>query len=224
MISVIIPVRNAERTIEAAIKSVLNQGISDIEVLCIVNNTTDSTEKVIEGIKDDRLKILHSSPGIVAALNEGLRNAKGEIIARQDSDDLWLPGKLQQQLQFMEKNQDIDIVGTQMDVVDVEGNYIRTTQYPRDNNTIISHILRGDNSIGHPSVIFKKKVLDKCAGYLDTFPQAEDLDLWVRSIPWFKFANLDFVGVKYEHKHSPTYDPRVPQILSSWYRMLYGIK
>ena len=183
MISVVIPVRNASATIQESIQSVLSQEVKDLEILCVINGTNDNTEEIIRTIKDDRIKILYSEPGIVPALNMGLRNCKGDIIARQDSDDVWLSNKLKKQLDFFDKNSNIDILGTQLNVVDGGNKHIRLTSYPTEHNQIIASLLVGENAIGHPSVIFKRKILDKCAGYFDLFPFAEDLDLWSRSIP-----------------------------------------
>lgn len=223
MISVIIPVKNAEKTIRVAVESVLDQGVDNIEVLCVVNSTTDDTEAEIKSIKDDRVKILHSRPGIVAALNEGLRSSRGNFIARQDADDVWLDGKLKKQLDFLDKNPDVDILGTQLNVVDANGDLIRKTSYPIAHEQIVSRLLSGDNSIGHPSVIFRRCVLDKCAGYYDLFPLAEDLDLWLRCIPWFKMSNLEEPLVQYRHVPNGTYNPKVPQVVAAWYRTIYGV-
>lgn len=224
MISVVIPIRNSASTIEASIQSVLSQGIEDLEILCIINGTTDNTEEVINSIKDSRIRILHSQPGIVPALNEGLRNARGNIIARQDADDIWLPSKLNKQLDFLDKNTEIDVVGTQLDVVDANGDLIRKTTYPTVHDDMVKSLLTGNNPIGHPSVVFRKRILDRCAGYFDLFHLAEDYDLWIRAIPWYKLANLDETLVTYKHVPNPTYNPQIPQILSSWYRMVYGVK
>lgn len=224
MISVIIPVKNAEKTIKKAVESVLNQGIDNIEVLCVVNCTMDDTEAEIKSIKDDRVKILHSRPGIVAALNEGIRASRGALIARQDADDVWLEGKLKKQLEFLDKHPDVDILGTQLNVVDIHGNFIRKTSYPLEHEQIVSRLLSGDNSIGHPSVIFRRSVLDRCAGYYDLFPLAEDLDLWLRCIPWFKMSNLDECLVQYQHVPNLNYNPNVPRAVSAWYRTIYGVK
>lgn len=223
MISVIIPVRNAENSIELAVNSVRKQQETDIEIICIINGCTDKSEDVIKNIEDDRIVITRSELGIVPALNHGLRIAKGDIIARQDADDVWLPGKLSAQLDFLKNHPEIDILGTQMKVVSPDGTEIRTTQYPIQHKEIVERLLNADNPIGHPSVVFRKKILDKCAGYFDLFPMAEDLDLWTRCIPWYKIANLNQVFVNYTHVHNAKYDPRVPQTLAAWYRMIYGL-
>lgn len=224
MISVVIPIRNAEKTVEVAVRSVLSQSVQDLELLCVFNGCTDNSIKVVNSIKDPRIKILESEPGIVPALNEGLRFAKGDLIARQDADDLWLPDKLQIQLNFLKKNIEIDILGCQMKVVDENHKHIRNTDYPLDHDEIVRNLLNSTNVIGHPSVVFKKKILNKCAGYFDLFPLAEDMDLWVRCIPWYRFSNLPEVLVNYCHIPNPKYDSRVPNTVSAWYKMIYGVK
>lgn len=225
MISVIIPVRNSENTIFDSLKSVLEQDIlsEQLEIICIINGTIDQTVKIIESIDDKRVRIEYSQPGIVPALNTGLRIAKGEFIARQDADDLWHPSKLSKQISFLKSNEDIDIVGTQLRVVDVSQNYLYSTRYPTDHNGIVEDILRGNNPIGHPSVVYRKSILDKCAGYYGLFPMAEDLDLWTRAIAWHKFANIDEELVTYKHTPNLQYDPNIPLVLSNWYQMIYGL-
>jgi glycosyltransferase involved in cell wall biosynthesis len=227
MISVIIPIKNAEATIENSLISVLTQECKEtIEVLCILNGCTDSTESKVKKFAniDSRIRILYSEPGIVPALNMGLRYANGNLIARQDADDIWHPDKLSDQLDFLEKNPEIDILGTQLNVVDENGSFIEKTNYPLNHNDICNSLLHSNNAIGHPSVIFRKKILDKCAGYLDLFPMAEDMDLWIRAMAWYKFANLEKAHVIYKHVPNVNYNPQVPKILASWYKMIYQIK
>lgn len=224
MISVIIPVKNSEKTVKQAIESVLNQGVEEVEIICIVNGCDDESENVIKKIKDSRITVIESSPGIVPALNAGIRKSKGNLIARQDADDVWHEGKLQAQVKYLEENNDIDILGTQLQVVDKFENHIENTKYPLSHEDIVTSLLNGINPIGHPSVIFRRKVLDKCSGYLDLFPLAEDLDLWIRAACWYKFANLEETYVTYKHVPNPRYDPRIPKTLAAWYRMIYGVK
>ncbi len=224
MISVVIPVKNGEKTIKDSIQSVLDQRIDDIEIICIINGTEDGSETEIKSFNNKKIKIFHSEPGIVPALNEGIRRSSGEIIARQDADDVWHLGKLAKQLDFLDKNKDIDIVGTQLKIVDKQNNFIRNSDYPLEHDAIVNSLLRGENPIGHPSVLFRKRILDKCSGYFDLFPLAEDLDLWVRAAAWYRFANIKETMVTYKHVPNPRYNPNVPKVLSSWYKTIYGVK
>lgn len=224
MISVVVPVRNAVNTLERSLRSVLDQDMVDLEVICIFNGCTDGSEDVVKKIDDSRIKVRHSSPGIVPALNEGLRSALGDLIARQDADDVWKPGKLKAQHQYLMQHPEVDVIGTQLTVVDGTGKFLYNTKYPTEHSEICAELLAGVNSLGHPSVLFKRKILDKCAGYFDLFPLAEDLDLWTRAMAWHRFSNLDESFVIYRHVPNQKYDPHVPKTLASWYRMIYGVK
>lgn len=224
MISVVIPIRNEEKTLEEAINSVLKQDVEDMEIICVFNGCTDRSEEIARSIRDDRIKIFHSEPGIVPALNEGLRRSSGSLIARQDADDIWYEGKLKKQVSYLEDNPHIDILGTQMRVVDGSDIHLSDTTYPTVHEEMVKYIFTSQNPIGHPSVVFRRKILDRCAGYYDLFQFAEDMDLWTRSIPWYRMANLNEVLVKYKWIPNPKYDNRVPKTLSTWYGMIYGIK
>lgn len=222
LVSVIVPARNSENTLGDSIESVLMQSYEDFELLIIVNNSSDSTLDVAKSYTDKRIKVFESSPGIVPALNVGLQNSKGKYIARQDADDLWYQDKLKFQIERFETG-DIDILGTQMCIKEKDKQDIITT-YPAFHNDCVTWLINGKNPIGHPTVMMKKTLFDKVGGYWEFFPFAEDLDLWTRSIPHAKFANLDFVGIQYNFVPNQNYNPNVPKILSSYYSSLYGIK
>ena len=107
MISVIIPTYNREKVIERAIFSVLNQVNCDfLEVIVVDDCSKDNTEEVVKGIRDSRIKFvrLEKNSGACVARNKGIELASGEYIAFQDSDDEWLPHKLEIQLSEMKKN------------------------------------------------------------------------------------------------------------------------
>lgn len=100
MVSVIIPSYNRALTIKRSVFSVLNQTYKDIEVIVVDDCSSDNTREVIESIDDDRLRYycLEENSGACVARNKGIELAKGEYIAFQDSDDEWLPNKLEVQI------------------------------------------------------------------------------------------------------------------------------
>lgn len=106
MISVIIPVYNREKTIERAIRSVLNQTYRDLELIVVDDGSSDKTMEIVESIKDERLipYRLKKNSGACVARNKGIELARGEYIAFQDSDDEWLPEKAENQLKVMKAN------------------------------------------------------------------------------------------------------------------------
>ena len=105
-ISIIMPVHNNENYIKAAIDSVLNQTYTNFELLVIDDFSSDRSVAYAEDYSDSRIKIfkLEANLGAAAARNIGLRNATGDYIAFLDSDDCWLPDKLEIQLERNRKN------------------------------------------------------------------------------------------------------------------------
>ena len=96
-------------------------------------------------------------------------------------------------------------------------------RYPIENHEIIADLLYGQNTICHPSVIVRKRIFDYVGGYEQLFPLAEDLHLWNRCIPHFKFANLPETLVDYTQKYDDTYNAQVPLLISDMYYNLYKI-
>ena len=112
LISVVIPTYNRANTILQSVNSVLNQTYKNIELIVVDDCSTDDTEKIIAGIQDSRVKFyrLEKNSGACAARNLGIEKASGKYIAFNDSDDKWLPEKLEKQLSFLlENNCDITV-------------------------------------------------------------------------------------------------------------------
>ena len=112
LISVVIPTYNRANTILQSVNSVLNQTYKNIELIVVDDCSTDDTEKIIAGIQDSRVKFyrLEKNSGACTARNLGIEKASGKYIAFNDSDDKWLPEKLEKQLSFLlENNCDITV-------------------------------------------------------------------------------------------------------------------
>lgn len=106
LVSVIMPSWNTDRFIGESIQSVINQTYTNWELIIVDDCSTDSTDNVVASYKDDRIRYLKNKKNSGAALtrNRALREAKGEWIAFLDSDDLWMPEKLEKQINFMKEN------------------------------------------------------------------------------------------------------------------------
>ena len=225
VVSILLPVRNAETTLRRSVDSVLQQTYDNFELICIVNSSTDDSEKMLSSYKDNRISVIHSSAGIVPALNAGLKISNSKFVARQDADDYWYPTKLQKQIEFMNNNEGCDILGVQIRSVSVNYEIIRQEpSRPVHDPEIKQALLSGWNVIPHPGVLFRRRIMEKLGGYDDTFLFAEDYSLWLRAIQWYKFANLNEILVDYTSKHNAKYDHRVPQFLSSVFKTFYGVK
>lgn len=223
-VSVILPIRNSERTLARAIDSVLVQTYGELELICVVNGSTDASENIVKDYctKDQRVKLFQSSPGIVPAMNTALWKSSFDLIAVQNADDLWYPKKLEKQVAFMSSNLDVDILGTQIRCVDKNLNPTEEQLYrPVSDADIKMTLLRGWGCIANPSVLYRKKIMERLGGYDSFSYKVEDYNLWLRAIPWYKFANLKEILVDYTVAHDPSWDDRVSTYLCSVYRALY---
>src|SRR4030043_1337098 len=101
-VSVIIPTYNRAHLVGRSIRSVLNQTYQDLEVIVVDDGSKDNTAEIVRGITDPRIVFLkhEKNRGVSAARNTGLKAARGKYIAFQDSDDEWLPQKLEKQLEL----------------------------------------------------------------------------------------------------------------------------
>lgn len=106
LVSIIMPSYNTAEFIGLSIESVLSQTYTSWELIIVDDCSTDNTEKIVNTFKDNRIKFLRNKKNLGAALtrNKALREAKGIWIAFLDSDDIWLPKKLEHQIAFMKKN------------------------------------------------------------------------------------------------------------------------
>ena len=125
LVSVLIPAYNRDYIVGAAIESVLAQTYRPIEIVVVDDGSKDNTRAVIEKFGSQVRYIYQDNGGLAAARNTGLSVAKGEFIAFQDSDDLWVPWKLQVQVALLRRFPEIAICGTDMTAVDERGAVIR---------------------------------------------------------------------------------------------------
>lgn len=110
--SVILTTYNRSDILPRAIKSVLKQNYQDYELIIVDDHSTDRTEDVVNSFNRDKIKYIHheQNRGLAAARNTGIRKAQGKYIAFLDDDDEWLPGKLEKQVEFLDKHPDIGMV------------------------------------------------------------------------------------------------------------------
>lgn len=123
LVSIIMPSYNTAQYIRESIQSVLNQTYQNWELIIVDDCSTDNTDEIVTSIKDERIKYYHNDKNRGAAIsrNRALREAKGRWIAFLDSDDLWMPEKLEKQISFMENN-GYSFSYTNYEEIDVDGN------------------------------------------------------------------------------------------------------
>ena len=190
------PVYNGATYLNEAIESILNQTISDFEFLIIDDCSTDQSINQVKSYNDPRIKLFvnKKNMGQSKTLNEGLNLAKGKYIARMDQDDISMPERLERQSKFMKDNPDVDVVGTWLQLM---GKYDEILELETKSEDIKMNLLTNEN-LAHPSVMIRKRVLEKYNFIYDTsYNVAQDYDLWVRMFDFCSFANIPEALIKY---------------------------
>lgn len=202
LVSVVISTYNDEKYINEAIKSILCQTYKNLEVIVINDASSDNTAKVLEHISDDRMRIFHNKENLKLAhnLNVGISKSTGKYIARMDADDIALPDRIAQQVLYMESHPEVDVCGS---YVKAFGNADNVMSYPVSQEEIKVRLLF-ENTLCHPSVMFRKESID--FEYDESFSAAQDHELWSR-IVWNKqIRNIPEVLLKYRiHKGQTKY-------------------
>lgn len=179
MVSVIIPFYNRKATIIRAINSVFNQTYQDFELILINDGSTDDGLNLLDQVKKSFRLINQSNLGVSAARNAGIELAKYEWIAFLDSDDEWLPDKLEKQVQFISENPELKWVHG-------EEFWIRNGKRV---NPMKKHQKGGGDQflasldlclISPSTVMLKKSLLEQVGGFREDFPVCEDYDLWLK--------------------------------------------
>ena len=182
-VSVVMPVWNGEKYLKECIDSILNQSLSNFELIIIDDGSTDNTIPIIKAYKDKRIKLIEKKhSGISDSLNLGIKNAKGKYIARMDADDLMYPDRLKIQVLYMESNPSVDILGTGFEW----GNGKAEKEYylPRTGPVLLNELINIGNKLGHPTVMMKRESLLKLPGgiYESYYNGAEDFKLWITAL------------------------------------------
>ncbi len=189
-VSVVMSVYNGETYLSRAIKSVLEQTFRDFEFIIINDGSTDGSLKIINSCKDSRIKLIdRANKGLTYSLNEGVKVAKGEYVARQDADDISVPTRLEKEVAMMEKDPQLGLVGSNYTVIDEKEKPLSTTNvftHPDD----LKLALVTCNQYGHGSTMMRKSVLDRVGPYDKSVGHVEDYDLWVRISRVAKLANI----------------------------------
>lgn len=241
VVSIIMGAYNCESTIDNCVKSILNQTYIDWEFIICDDCSIDRTYNILQkyAVLDKRIIVLRNRQNIrlAASLNRCLEIAKGKYIARMDSDDECLPTRLEEQVNFLDHNEDYDVVGCELIISDgMKDQYVRRmVEYPS------KEILKTRVPFAHPTIMMRKHCYDVLKGYTvsQETMRAEDLDLW------FRFYEKGFGGYNIQkplyryHESKGDYSKRTLQAAVQtskvylkgykrlnlpWYVRLYALK
>lgn len=194
LVSVVLPTFNRARLIGRAIQSILSQNYTNFELIIVDDCSRDNTEKVITSFHDERIRYIRheKNKGAVAARNTGIRAARGEYVAFQDSDDEWLPEKLGKQMKVFESAPlDFGVVYTSYWLID-NGTI---TYYPpldivKQTEGNIHDALLVTNFINTPTAVVKRECFEK-AGMFENLPRLQEWGLWLRISKYYKFKHIN---------------------------------
>jgi glycosyltransferase involved in cell wall biosynthesis len=187
LVSVLLAVHNDDRFISAAIESVLQQTISDLELIVVDDASTDATAARLAAADDLRLTVLRNDEqlGLAASLNRGLESAQGRYVARLDADDIAFPHRLERQLEHVDG---VAILGTAVVDLDADGRRGATHRNPLGRRAVRWHSLFS-SPFFHPTVLVDRAALGELR-YDTAFAESEDYDLWTRLLANTEGANL----------------------------------
>jgi len=192
LVSVVLPIRNAGGNYRGVLTT-LQQSLSDIEVIVIDDASTDETAADMKAlaVRDSRVRLvsLPHQVGIAAALNEGIRVARANLIARMDADDEINPVRLEKQVAFLREHPEIDVLGTNfVRVLEDVGQEIHVTM-PEDDDHIKRRLAIA-TALCHPSLLIRKDCFTRWGFYDPTFRRQQDYELWLRWRPHVRYHNL----------------------------------
>lgn len=194
-VSVVMPVHNAERFVEAAVASVMASSFVDWELLAINDGSTDNSVARINAAagNDPRVRIITVPHGGVAnARNAALNEARGELIANLDADDLMFPNRLQQQVSYLAAHPGCLALGTRALVIDENDRPQQVgVRYLTHADIDGAHLAGRPGAIWNPTAMFRKAAAVRVGGYKsDLASTGEDFDLWLRLAEIGEIRNL----------------------------------
>jgi len=188
LVSVVIPAYNAARTVVSTVQTVLDQTVRDLEVVVVDDGSSDDTVEVARGIDDPRVRVVaRENGGAAAARNTGIAEAKGTWVAFLDSDDQWLPVKLERQLAYVDAHPDVHAVQTGAYLVDddLQVHHVRRCRPSRD-ALWESLLFRNLPAFGSTLMIRRSKLVE--IGCFDT--NLEILEDWELAVRSARYCNL----------------------------------
>jgi glycosyltransferase involved in cell wall biosynthesis len=200
-VTVLMPVLDPDPGyLRQAVASVVGQTFADWEFVIVEDPGPRSAAEVVAEFGDPRIRLIRNDAktGFAAQLNRGLEEARADLVARMDADDVSHPERLARQLAYLRGHPDVAVVGSAIEVIDPDGKPLGARDYPTDHAAIVS-ALRRYNAIAHPAVTFRKAAVTAAGGYRPTaHAGVEDYELWCRlAAAGARFANLPDALLRY---------------------------
>lgn len=207
LVSILMPMRNAESTLRCAIESILWQTERRWELIVIDDGSIDGSQKIASHFadQDNRIHLVDNirQRGVAGSLNTGLDVAGGQFIARMDGDDVSHPGRLETQLRFLNDNPTVDLVGTAILAMSAKGAVVG--RYDSDSGTLLHEQLCprpwAGIPIAHPTWLMRTAWLQRHR-YAGSSLLMEDQELLLRAMRASRYAKLPTVLLVYEERRN----------------------
>jgi glycosyltransferase involved in cell wall biosynthesis len=201
LVSIVMPVYNGQNFLNYSINSIISQTYKNFELIIVNDNSKDNSEKIINSFckLDKRIRYFSFKKkiGLIKCLNLGISKSQGYYIARMDVDDFSYPERLKVQVDFLKKNNSIDLVGSQAKYF---GNISFFSKLVPSNKDDCKSFIIFKNPFIHSSILIKKKILKFLGNYKNYY--TEDYYLWSEFFARFKATNIKKNLLKYRtHKH-----------------------
>lgn len=192
-VSVLLPVYNGAAFLKESLDSILSQQYRDFEVIVLNDGSSDDSSKIVNAYNDSRIRYVeHKNMGLPATLNRGLEVAMGEIVVRQDQDDISLPDRIARQVECLDLEPCVGLVGSWANIVDESGHHDgRVHCHPQGYGALQVEVLF-DSPFVHSSVAMRRDILHVAGGYC-TDPSRqppEDFELWSRLLRKYRAKNI----------------------------------
>jgi glycosyltransferase involved in cell wall biosynthesis len=189
LVSIIIPTYNRASYIQKALDSVFKQTYRDFEVIVIDDGSSDNTKEVLQKYGNRIRYSYQDNHGISHARNTGIRNSKGDYIAFLDSDDYWLPEKLNRQIELFHTNPEYGMVASCCASIRLDGSY-RDKNRPGKSGWILKDLFQA-NFIRTSSAVIKKDCFDRVGVFDEQLKECEEYDLWLRIAAQFPIGFIN---------------------------------
>jgi glycosyltransferase involved in cell wall biosynthesis len=199
-ISVLMSVYNSARYLAEAVDSILNQSFGDFEFLILDDGSQDNSVTILQAYaaQDPRIRLtLRENRGITKSLNELIAQARGELVARMDADDIALPERFAQQVAFLQQHPEVICLGGALDWIDANSQHIGHCPMPQSDSELQRQMLGGVSLLHHPTAMLRRSALLQVGGYDETMQTSADLDLWLRLGELGELANLPNTVLQY---------------------------
>lgn len=181
LVSVIIPVYNGEKFVASSIESALKQTYYPVEIIVINDGSIDGTQEILNQFEGKIIVIQQKNAGQADARNHGLTIARGKYIALLDSDDLFVPEKLEKQISFLKKG-NLDMVCTNFETIDASNTKLKNISAPQFHSSNALTTFITGNFICTSTLLFKKEWIQKVGNFDTNMKGTEDGDLWFRML------------------------------------------